>query len=498
MDPREKKKLDHSSMPLVDTMNETVPSFISWCTPSIPDDIAQVRSVYKDDISASFHSIGSFLSNSGIFRDAQELAAEAFGADTTLFSVNGSTGSNFIGLYALSTAARGKAKILATRNMHKSVLHACEMFRIDIDFLPTNYDSYWHMYLPPSVEMVEDALRGSKKKYDAVLITNPTYGGLTCKLREIVEIIHDHDPDVLAYVDEAWGSHQHFTDRLPYSAMDAGADIAVQSTHKQGGSLQQSGMIHVAGDRVDLPVLQRCHTHLTTTSPSYHLLASLDAARWFLVHKGRERLNGMIDLANDFRGKINEMEGLETFGREYCDERDYALDMDLTKVQVRTVEGGFHGFELDTYLEEEMSIITEKSDAYTLMFITTFEIKRRDMLSTVSAIQEFLNTRKSGCKEKKGTQQADVPFPSTPEKGKSFPEAMRAFRKGHLTPTPFHELEGKLSGETITIYPPGIPVIVAGERFSRELIDYLDSSRKGLIEFTANDPELNFVDVIPE
>jgi len=85
MNPPIEKNLAHSSMPLVDTMNETVPSFISWCTPSIPDDVAQVRGVYKDDISASFHSIGSFLSNSGIFREAQELAADAFGADTTLF-----------------------------------------------------------------------------------------------------------------------------------------------------------------------------------------------------------------------------------------------------------------------------------------------------------------------------------------------------------------------------------------------------------------------------
>ena len=498
MNPPIEKNLAHSSMPLVDTMNETVPSFISWCTPSIPDDVAQVRGVYKDDISASFHSIGSFLSNSGIFREAQELAADAFGADTTLFSVNGSTGSNFTGLYALSTAARGKAKILATRNMHKSVLHACEMFRIDIDFLPMSYDSYWHMYLPPSVEMVEDALGESKKRYNAVLITNPTYGGLTCKLKEIVEIVHDHDPDLIAYVDEAWGSHQHFTDRLPYSAMQAGADMAIQSTHKQGGSLQQSGMIHVSGDRVNLPVLRRCHTHLTTTSPSYHLLASLDAARWFLVHKGRERLNGMIDLANDFRRKINGIDGLETFGREYCDERDYALDMDLTKVQVRTVESGFHGFELDTYLEGEMDIITEKSDAYTLMFITTFEIKRRDMVSTVSAIREFMNTREPDMKGKVKGDLAAMPFPTAAQKVKSFPEAMRAFRRGRIVPAPFHDLAGKISGETITIYPPGIPVIVAGERFSRELLDYLSFSRKGLIEIMANDPELDHVDVIVE
>ncbi|MDP6155877.1 MAG: hypothetical protein QGH39_07950 [Candidatus Thermoplasmatota archaeon] len=131
------------------------------------------------------------------------------------------------------------------------------------------------------------------------------------------------------------------------------------------------------------------------------------------------------------------------------------------------------------------------------MFITTFEIKRRDMLSTISAIREIIKTE-SPEKTKAQIQQVTIPFPSTPEKVKSFPEAMRAFRKGNLTPTPFCELEGKIAGETITIYPPGIPVIVAGEKFSRDLLDYLSDSRKGLIEIMANDPELNYVDVIQE
>jgi len=488
---------NQAEMPLVDAMNKTVPEYISWCTPSIPDDIAQIRGVYKDDISVSFHALGSFLGNTGIFEKAHKLAADAHDADMTLFSVNGTTGSNFIVLYTLASSVEGNAKLLTTRNIHKSVLHACELFHIDIDYLPTNYDNHWHMYLPPSIEQVKDALAKAPERYDAVLLTNPTYGGLTCKLKEIVEIIHDYDPKTWAFVDEAWGSHLHFTEKLPYSAMEAGADITVQSTHKQGGALQQSGMIHVKGERVDTTVLKRCHQHLTTTSPSYHLLASLDAARWYLKHKGKERLDAMIELANDFRNRINDIPGLSTFGREYCDNLDCALDMDLTKIQVRTVESGFAGFDVDTYLECDMHIITEKSDAYTIMFLTTLEIKKKDMLATASALTEIITSgkyEKSLSSEILSTE--TIPFPVHVEKVMTFPEALNAIRAKNTKAVEFNKLEGQVSAENITLYPPGIPIIVAGERFSKEVLDYLENSKRGLTEIIANDPKLRTVEII--
>jgi len=489
--------LSETTVPLIQAMNELVPHYISWCTPSIPDDIAQVRSVYKDDISVSFHTLGSFLGNTGFFKKAHELAAQAFGADETMFSVNGTTGSNFIILYTLAYTHKHKPKILSTRNIHKSILHACELFGVDIDYLPTNYDHHWHIYQPPYLDQIKTALSKSTDIYDAVLLTNPTYGGLTCKLKEVIDLVHDYDPATWVYVDEAWGSHLHFTENLPYSSMEAGADVAVQSTHKQGGALQQCGMIHVKGSRVDIPTLRRCHQYLTTTSPSYHLLASLDAARWFLEKKGRERLDEMINLANDFRDKINALPGLSTFGREYCDGLDCALNMDLTKIQMRTVESGFTGYEIDKHLEEEMHIITEKSDAYTLMFITTFEIKKKDMLATASALNELIHSDK--IKPSSDIEQLDkseMPFPEVIEKVLPFPEALDAIHNGGIKIVPFSEIEGEICAENITLYPPGVPIIVAGERFSKKIIDYLEIAKKGLTEIIASDPKLNTVEVI--
>ena len=493
-----KDQYSESNMPLVEAMNDTVPEYISWCTPSIPDDIAQVRGVYKDDISVSFHTLGSFLSNTGIFKHAQELAAEAFDAKYTLFSVNGTTGSNFIALYTLASQQKDRdSSILATRNVHKSVQHACELFHIDIDYLPTNFDEHWKMYLPPSVDQIKKALDEHDGVYDAVLLTNPSYEGLVCDLNRIVEMVHDYDDKTWAYVDEAWGSHIHFTPELPASSMVSDADLAVQSTHKQGAALQQCGMIHVLGDdRVDMRTLRRCHQHLTTTSPSYHLLASLDSARWYLQHRGRERLEEMLQLTREFRRRINSMKGLSTFDRTYCEDNEMAFDLDRTKIQMRTVESGFTGTEIDEFLEEEMSIITEKSDAYTLMFITTFEIKRRDMLSTTAAMADLLENRKP--KYKVPSDDEHVPFPKVIEKAWSFPKAVDAVHRGRVKEVPFEQLEGHISAEMISLYPPGIPVIVAGERFNKEVLTYLSSSQEGLMEVIAHDPSLKTALVLVE
>ena len=330
-----------------------------------------------------------------------------------------------------------------------------------------------------------------------MLLTNPTYGGLTCKLKEIVNLVHDYDPTTWLYVDEAWGSHLHFTENLPYSAMEAGADICVQSTHKQGGALQQCGMIHVKGSRVNRKVLRRAHQHLTTTSPSYHLLASLDAARWFLEHKGKERLDGMLDLANELRDKIDRLPGLSTFGREFCDDLDCALDIDLTKLTIRTVESGFTGYALDKYLEEDMQIITEKSDAYTLMLITTFEIKRKDMLATVSALEDILTNRKyKKSEEIRKLKEKPLPYPSVIEKAMPFPDALDAIGAGRTKTEAFLKLVGQISAENITLYPPGIPIIIKGERFTREVLDYLEYTKQSMAEIIAHDPLLNTVDII--
>jgi arginine/lysine/ornithine decarboxylase len=484
-------------MPLIQAMNELVPKYISWCTPSIPNNIAQVYNVYKDDISVSFHTLGSFLSNTGYFNKAHILAAQAYDADHTFFSVNGSTGSNFIVLYTLKSCVKGRPRILSTRNIHKSVLHACEVFEIDLDFLPANYDNHWYVYQPPYVDQVKEALAKADHRYDAVLLTNPTYGGLTCKLKEIVELVHAYDPKTWVFVDEAWGSHLHFTENLPYSSMEAGADIAVQSTHKQGGALQQSGMIHVKGDRVNVKKLHKCHQYLTTTSPSYHLLASLDAARWYLQKNGKQHLDEMIELANDFRERVNEMPGLSTFGREYCDGIDCALDMDLTKVQIRSVESGYRGFDIDHILESEMNIITEKSDAYTIMFITTFEIHKKDMLATASSLSELISSDKYERHwDIDKLSEITVQFPHTLDKVMEFPDAIDAIEEGRIKTVEFSELEGRICAENITLYPPGIPLIIAGERFTKDVLLYLDKTRKGLTEIIAHDPKLNTVDVI--
>jgi arginine/lysine/ornithine decarboxylase len=205
----------------------------------------------------------------------------------------------------------------------------------------------------------------------------------------------------------------------------------------------------------------------------------------------------MIELANDFRQRVKDMSGLSTFGREYCDSIDCALDMDLTKVQIRTVESGYRGFDIDHILENEMNIITEKSDAYTIMFITTFEIHKKDMLATASSLSELISSDKYERHwDIDKLSEITVPFPHTLDKVMEFPDAIDAIEEGRIKTVEFSELEGRICAENITLYPPGIPLIIAGERFTKEVLTYLDKTRKGLTEIIAHDPKMNTADVM--
>jgi arginine/lysine/ornithine decarboxylase len=171
--------------------------------------------------------------------------------------------------------------------------------------------------------------------------------------------------------------------------------------------------------------------------------------------------------------------------------------MDCTKVQVRTVESGYSGYDVDRFLEDEMHIITEKSDAYTIMFITTFEIHKKDMLATASALSELIHSDKyERSLRAPGAGESTVPFPDVAEKVIPFPMAEAAVHAGRTRKVPFDKLEGEVSAENITLYPPGIPVIIAGERFTKKVLDFLDNSRKGLTEIIANDPCLETVEVV--
>ncbi|CAM5180805.1 Arginine decarboxylase OS=Lysinibacillus sphaericus OX=1421 GN=speA_1 PE=3 SV=1 [Lysinibacillus sphaericus] len=246
----------------------------------------------------------------GAIKDAQALAAEAFGADHTFFSVQGTSGA--IMTMILTVVGPGD-KILVPRNVHKSIMSAIVFAGAIPIFIHPEVDSEYGISHGISAEAVEKALNAYPDA-KAVLVINPTYYGFSADLKRIVEIVHRRNIPVV--VDEAHGVHIKFHDELPYSAMEAGADMAATSVHKLGGSMTQTSILNVREGLVSAKRVQAVFSMLTTTSTSYPLLASLDTARRQLAIHGYDLIGDALRLAKDARKRINQIPHLKCAGKE--------------------------------------------------------------------------------------------------------------------------------------------------------------------------------------
>lgn len=476
-----------SDVPLLSTFNnEVYGSVIQWCTPSIHMEVPRIQAIYENDISVSYHSLGNPCTNTGVFKTAHELAAKAYGADYTLFSVNGSTGSNFIVLRALKHQL-GKVKLLAQRNVHKSIGAACEDYQIDVVYLQPHYNNDLQIFVPNTVEEIVAGVQ--KHKPDVLLISNPTYEGLSLYLPDLVKAVRKADKNVIIFIDEAWGAHFPFSDKLPVSAMQAGADICVQSTHKQGSGLQQTSMIHWNKGRIQYDVLLDSYKALTTTSPSYHLLASLDGARYFMQERGEETINKLAEMADHMRSQLNKIVGVHAY-----EPRDLMraagagrMQVDPTKILVRF--DGYSAMEIAERLEHNHKIVVEKYESNSILFIMKFQNTMSDIAITIRALKTELRSLERG---------SVVKFPDFPV---TIEKAMIAYKVPHDSESVvLSKAIGRVIAENVIPYPPGIPMIAKGERIGQEHVNYLKALKKtnGLITVIMNDPTITKLRVVKE
>lgn len=447
-------------------LNKVTPKCIRWCTPSIIPNIAKVMDGYKSDISVSFEKLGFPSDPSGIFLTAYEKAAKAYKSDKTLFSVNGSTGSNFVVLRSLSKQIPN-LRILAQRNIHKSILHASQDYGINLLFLEANIDPQLQIFLPNSIKEFIQAL--NKTKPNVLLLTNPTYEGLTIDLKKLIAAARKTNPDLIIFVDEAWGGHLSFSKHLPISAMQAGADICVQSTHKQGGALQQTSMIHWREDRIDSSVLLSSYRNLSTTSPSYILLASLDAAREYMQKYGEKRINNSLSIAKYLSEELSKIDGFNVINLKQIKKHSSTVfDRDHTKVIVDVTKSNFTGIELSKLLEEKFNIIVEKYNATTILFLVPFQSKRVDVHMTVRALKFILKNYKSKQNGK------NIPYLEMPQNLPRILEIsdITKLLQSQIEIIPLSDAKGRISAENITPYPPGIPTTIQGEEFTAKAISF--------------------------
>lgn len=419
----------------------------------------------------------------GIIKEAQELAAKAFGAERTFFSVQGTSGA----IMAMVLAAVGpNDKILIPRNVHKSVLTAVVLSGAQPVFMEPEIDRIRGVAHGVSLATVRRHLE-QHPDAKAVLVVNPTYFGVCADLCGIADLVHQQDIPLL--VDEAHGAHLYFHPELPTSAMEAGADAAATSVHKLGGSLTQSSILNVQGDRLSSDRVQAVLSMLTTTSTSYILLASLDAARRHLATRGRELFTRTLALAERARRAINQIPGLNCLGPEVIGDRSSSYDLDPTKLCVTVTGLGLTGIEVETLLREEHGIEVELSDLYNILCLIT----PGDTDATVDRLIQALESISAATFQRRPTREVVVRTPEMPPLAMSPREAFYA----RTETVPLFESEGRIMAEFIMVYPPGIPILLPGELITTANLAYIrEHLDAGLPVQGLEDPDLKKVRVV--
>jgi arginine decarboxylase len=421
----------------------------------------------------------------GVILEAQKLAADAFGADATYFSVQGT--STVIMTMILSACSHGD-KIIVPRNVHKSILSAIIFAGARPVFLSPVRDTNLGIDHGVTTRSVRRALERHPDAA-AVLIINPTYYGVCTHLKEIVDLVHEYDIPVL--VDEAHGALIHFSDELPLSAMQAGADMAATSIHKLGGSMTQSSILNIRNGLVNPHRVQTILSLLMTTSTSYPLLASLDTARRQLAIHGKELAERTLDLAKKARTAINEISGLYCFGEELLGE-EATYDYDPTKLTIHVRHLGITGYDAENWLREYYNLEVELSDMYNILCLVTPGDDEESIGILLEALQSMSDAYHADSRE---ILEMVVKIPEIPHLALTPRDAFY----GETELVSFKESAGRIIAEFIYVYPPGIPILLPGEVISQENIDYIvDHLEVGLPVKGPEDRSVTNVKVILE
>lgn len=395
-----------------------------------------------------------------VIADAEQLAAEAFGAAHAFLMVGGTTSA--VQSMVLTAVKRGE-KIILPRNVHRSVMGAMVL----CGAVPVYVNPAGNKELGIPLGMrVEDVRRAIERHPDAkaVFVNNPTYYGICSDLRAIVKLAHEHG--MLCLADEAHGTHFYFGENLPVSAMTAGADMAAISMHKSGGSLTQSSIL-LTGPVLSQGYVRQIINLTQTTSASYLLLSSLDISRRNLALRGREAFGKVVEMAEYARGEINRIGGYYAYARELVN-GDSIFDFDVTKLSVHTREIGLAGIEVYDLLRDEYDIQVEFGDLGNILAYLSIGDRQRELERLVSALSEI---RRRFSRDKASLMDYDYIDPLV---ALSPQEAFYAEKES----LPLRETGGRICSEFVMCYPPGIPILTPGERITQEIISYIEYAKE--------------------
>jgi arginine decarboxylase len=442
--------------------------------------------VFASDV-LSLNGLDDRRQSQGVLEQAQELMADAVGAEHAFFSTCGSSLS--VKSAMLSVAGPGE-ELLVSRNAHKSVVAGLILAGIRPVWVHPHFDPERGMAHPPEPEDVRAALEAHPQARGMLLIT-PTDWGTCADIAGTARICHEHGVPLV--VDEAWGAHLPFHADLPSWGMDAGADVVVTSVHKMGGAVEQSSVFHLQGDLVDPTVLKQREDLLGTTSSSALVYLTLDGWRRQMVEQGEELLGTALERASRVRAAVDGMDGLRLLGREVV-EHGLAADLDPLALTIDVRPLGITGFQAGDWLRAACCVDVGAADTYRINARFTHGDDDETEQRLVEALRRLV--AEAGSIERP----PHVQLPQHPQ-GLELESVMtpRDAFFGRVEQVPVAEAAGRVAAEMLSPYPPGVPVLAPGERISQEALDYLTSGvAAGMIVPDAADPSLETVRVVRE
>lgn len=411
--------------------------------------------VFRADL-PELPELDNLFAPEGVIKEAQDLASEAFGAEKTWFLANGST-SGIIGSI-LAICGEGDRLILP-RNVHQSAIFGLVLSGATPIFIEPEYNQDFDLCHSLSVAQISQAL-ANNEGIKGILVVSPTYHGVCADLPEIIKLAHQYNLPII--VDEAHGGHFSFHPQLPLSALEAGADVVIQSTHKVLGAMTQASMLHLQGNLASPQRINQALQMVQSSSPNYLLLSSLDGARQQMAIEGKALLDKTLTLAMMAREELANLGYLSILDLNH--RSPSFMDLDFTRLTVNVSQLGISGYEADEIFNEQLGVTCELPSLQNLTFIISIGNTEDDIQALVKAFQELKNFAQS-------SPAYHFSLPPLPSSMVKLTPRQAFWAEKTVVSTDL--AVNQISGETICPYPPGIPLIMAGEVITAEALNYL-------------------------
>ncbi len=395
----------------------------------------------------------------GDMEAARMLLAQAYGAQESLFLVNGASS----GIHTLFLSLNPGSKVLVPRNAHRSFFSGLVLSGLDPVYIPGKINYYYGFTMSIQSSDIMALLR-RHSDVQAVFITSPNYFGINCDVEGICQGVSSLNENTLVFVDEAHGGHFPFHPEYPAPALRSGADAAVNGLHKTLPVLNQGACMHLQDKKFFYDRVLPAWSMITTSSPSYPILVSIDAARCLMMTEGEEILDKARQLSQCYKSKIGEIEGLSVFTEEDLSSIPGPLELDPLKILIGTRDLALRGEELMSVLRREYAIQVELAGS-------NYILAMMSMFHQPGEWERFYLALKAIAARYRGGSRAKPCIRIPPQ-----PNLILTPRKAYFSSgieVDFSDCRGKIAGEMIAPYPPGIPCLLPGELISEEVYEYL-------------------------